>query len=283
MPGLPKKVGIRDVTYREGDDCPGFTLSVDEKMQLLHYAVDMGIEEIDIGGPSMHPHQFQFAEAVKASGLNLRRTGRFFANTTMDYKKAADICMASGSTNIRIVIMALNEEEILKQLKVFPAMVEYCHTQHNAEVCWSLSDTLRVRMDLIQKVYEEGLAAGGDKASVNDTFGVATPAIMRYLSSKIATIGLLRNLFSQLWGHVSLLEYWNNAVMVFLNLGINNAPHREVRRYNLQPAIYNLFLFRYLVTGISPAEPKYFLVMPFTTHRPFVVRKIPMSSFESAS
>jgi isopropylmalate/homocitrate/citramalate synthase len=188
MPLLPKKVGIRDVTYREGDDCPGFTLSVDEKMELLRYAVDMGIEEIDIGGPSMHPHQFQFAEAVKASGLNVRRTGRFFANTTMDYKKAADICMEAGSTNIRIVIMALNEEEIFKQLKVFPAMVEYCHTQHNAEVCWSLSDTLRVRMELIRKVYEEGTAAGADKASVNDTFGVATPAIMRYLSATIRKI-----------------------------------------------------------------------------------------------
>jgi 2-isopropylmalate synthase len=188
MPLLPKKVGIRDVTYREGDDCPGFTLSVDEKMELLRYAVDMGIEEIDIGGPSMHPHQFQFAEAVKASGLNVRRTGRFFANTTMDYKKAADICMQAGSTNIRIVIMALSEEEIFKQLKVFPAMVEYCHTQHNAEVCWSLSDTLRVRMEVIRKVYEEGLAAGADKASVNDTFGVATPAIMRYLSATIRKI-----------------------------------------------------------------------------------------------
>jgi isopropylmalate/homocitrate/citramalate synthase len=148
-------------------------LSVDEKMELLRYAVDMGIEEIDIGGPSMHPHQFQFAEAVKASGLNVRRTGRFFANTTMDYKKAADICMEAGSTNIRIVIMALNEEEIFKQLKVFPAMVEYCHTQ---------------RMELIRKVYEEGTAACADKASVNDTFGVATPAIMRYLSATIRKI-----------------------------------------------------------------------------------------------
>jgi isopropylmalate/homocitrate/citramalate synthase len=188
MPLLPKKVGIRDVTFREGDDCPGFTLSVDEKMELLRVAVEMGVEEIDIGGPSMHPHQFQFAEAAAASGLNVRRTGRFFANTTMDYKKAADICMECGSTNIRIVIMALNEEAILEQLKVFPAMVDYCHTQHNVEVCWSLSDTLRVNMDLIKKVYAEGVAAGGDKASVNDTFGVATPAIMRYLSATIRKI-----------------------------------------------------------------------------------------------
>ena len=188
MPLLPTKVGIRDVTFREGDDCPGFTLSVDEKMALLRLAVEMGVEEIDIGGPSMHPHQFRFAEAVKASGLNIRRTGRFFANTNMDYKRAADICMEAGSTNIRIVIMALNEEEIFEQLKVFPAMVNYIHTQHNADVMFSLSDTVRIRMALIRKVYEEGVAAGADKASVNDTFGVATPAIMRYIASTVRKI-----------------------------------------------------------------------------------------------
>ncbi len=188
MPLLPKKVGIRDVTFREGDDCPGFTLSVAEKMELLHIAVEMGVEEIDIGGPSMHPHQLEFAKAAAASGLNVRRTARFFANTTMDYKKATDICMESGATNIRIVIMALNEEAILKQLEVFPPMVEYVHSQYKTDVCWSLSDTFRVDMELIKKVYKTGLAAGADKASVNDTFGVATPAVMRYLSSTVKNL-----------------------------------------------------------------------------------------------
>lgn len=185
MPNLPKKAGLRDVTFREGDDCPGFTLSVDEKMELLRIAVEMGVEEIDIGGPSMHPHQLRFAKAAAESGLNVRRTGRFFANTDMDYKKATDICMESGSTNIRIVIMALSEEAILEQLKIFPAMVDYVHSQYKTDVCWSLSDTFRVPMEMIKKVYKAGVDAGADKASVNDTFGVATPAVMRYLTSTV--------------------------------------------------------------------------------------------------
>ena len=189
VPLLPKEVGIRDVTYREGDDCPGFTLSVDEKMELLRLAVEMGVQEIDIGGPSMHPHQRQFAEAVKASGLNVRGTGRFFANTTMDYKKATDICMEAGSTNIRIVIMSLSEEDVLEQLKKLPAMIDYVHTQYNTEVTLSLSDSPRQSVKLIRKVFEEGVvAAGADKASIADTFGVATPAIMRYLATLVREI-----------------------------------------------------------------------------------------------
>jgi isopropylmalate/homocitrate/citramalate synthase len=43
-------------------------------------------------------------------------------------------------------------------------------------------------MELIRKVYEEGVASGADKASVNDTFGVATPAIMRYIAATVRKI-----------------------------------------------------------------------------------------------
>ena len=43
-------------------------------------------------------------------------------------------------------------------------------------------------MELIRKVYREGLAAGGDKAGINDTFGVATPGVMRYLTREMRAI-----------------------------------------------------------------------------------------------
>ncbi|MCF8096028.1 MAG: hypothetical protein K9J79_11785, partial [Desulfobacteraceae bacterium] len=37
-------------------------------------------------------------------------------------------------------------------------------------------------------VYQDGLAAGGDKAGVNDTFGIATPEVMRYLATEVRSI-----------------------------------------------------------------------------------------------
>ena len=129
MPLLPKKVGLRDVTFREGDDCVGYLVSVEDKLEMLRLAVEMGVEEIDIGGPSMHQHQFDFGKAVQKSGIKVRTTGRFFANNTKDYKRDVDMCVEAGSTNIRIVLMYLNEETIYNQLKVFPKMVEYCHSQ----------------------------------------------------------------------------------------------------------------------------------------------------------
>jgi isopropylmalate/homocitrate/citramalate synthase len=188
MPLLPKKVGIRDVTFREGDDCVGYRVSVKDKLEMLRLAVEMGVQEIDIGGPSMHVHQYAFGKAVMKSGIKVRKTGRFFANNTKNFKRDVDMCIEAGSDNFRIVLMYLNEQTILDQLKVFPAMVEYIHSQYHKEVCWGISDTPRASLELSMKVYKEGLAAGGDKAIIMDTFGVANSATMKYLSQKIREI-----------------------------------------------------------------------------------------------
>ena len=51
MPLLPQKVTVRDVTFREGDDNVGYRVSVEDKLEMLRLAVEMGVEEIDIGGP----------------------------------------------------------------------------------------------------------------------------------------------------------------------------------------------------------------------------------------
>jgi 2-isopropylmalate synthase len=185
MPFLPKTVGIRDVTFREGDDCVGYRVSVEDKLEMLRLAVEMGVQEIDIGGPSMHVHQYEFGKAVKNSGIKVRTTGRFFANNTKDFKRDVDMCIEAGSDNFRIVLMYLNEQTILDQLKVFPDMVDYIHSQYHKEVGWGISDTPRASLELSMKVYREGLAAGGDKAIIMDTFGVANAATMKYLCQKI--------------------------------------------------------------------------------------------------
>ena len=187
MPLLPKKVLIRDVTFREGDDCVGYRVSVEDKLEMLRLAVEMGIEEIDIGGPSMHVHQYEFGKAVTKSGIKVRKTGRFFANNTKDYKRDVDICVEAGSDNFRIILMYLNEKTLLEQLKAFPGMVDYIHS-YKKEICFGMSDMPRASMDLIRKVYSEGVAAGADKAGLFDTFGVASAATMKYLSTKVREI-----------------------------------------------------------------------------------------------
>jgi len=163
-------------------------MSFKDKIDLLRLAVEMGIEEIDIGGPSLHKTEFNLTEALKESGIKVRKTARIFGNKTADFRREIDMCMEAGADNLRIVLMYLNEQKVLDEVKLLPALFDYVHGQHKTTISWAISDTPRAPMHLIRKVYEEGLAGGGDKAGVNDTFGVATPTVMRYLTRVIREI-----------------------------------------------------------------------------------------------
>ena len=182
FPLMRKKIAIRDDTFREGDHCIGYRMSFDDKIELLRLAVEMGIEEIDIGGPSLHKTEYNLTAALKESGIKVRKTARFFGNKTADFRREVDMCMEAGADNLRIVLMYLNEQKVLDELKNLPAIFDYVHSQYKTTISWAISDTPRAPMHLIRKVYEEGVAAGGDKAGINDTFGIATPAVMRYLT-----------------------------------------------------------------------------------------------------
>lgn len=183
MPYLPKKVMVRDITFREGDDCIGLRISVSDKMKLLEHAVKMGIEEVDNGGPSMHPHQYAFAKAIKESGLPVRATARFFA-LTKDFKRDVEIDLEAGSSNFRVILMQLNEKITLEQLDKLPEIVDYIH-KCGSTVCVGLSDGPRAPLALFDKVYDVAIACGADKLMLTDTFGVGNTSVMKYLSMRI--------------------------------------------------------------------------------------------------
>jgi isopropylmalate/homocitrate/citramalate synthase len=185
FPLMRNKIAIRDDTFREGDHCIGYRMSFDDKIELLRIAVEMGVEEIDIGGPTLHQTEYNLTTALKESGIKVRKTARIFGNKKADFRREIDMCMEAGADNLRIVLMYLNEQKVLDELEKLPALFDYVHSQHKTKISWAISDTPRAPMHLIRKVYQDGLAAGGDKAGINDTFGIATPAVMRYLTRVI--------------------------------------------------------------------------------------------------
>jgi 2-isopropylmalate synthase len=189
MPNLPKQVEVRDITFREGDDNIGLRISVENKLKMMEYGYEMGVRGIDIGSPSMHPHHYAFAKAVSASGIPVLTTGRFFTKNVTDYKRNVDMNIECGVRMIKLVIMQLNREITLKQLEALPDIISYIHSCGvPAQV--TLSDCTRAPIDLFDKVYQGAIDAGADHVGIPDTFGVATPAAMKWLFNRLH--GMLR-------------------------------------------------------------------------------------------
>ncbi|MCD8361843.1 MAG: hypothetical protein LUC98_02575 [Lachnospiraceae bacterium] len=183
MPNLPDFVEVRDVTFREGDDCIGLRISVPDKIKMLEYGYEMGIRGIDIGSPSMHPHHYELAKAVKATGLPVFTTARFFTRNVDDNKRQVDINVECGVSMIKLVIMQLSEEVAMKQLDALPDLINYIHSA-NLPVQVTLSDATRAPIELFDKVYKGAIEAGADHIGIPDTFSTSNPTAIKWLFSR---------------------------------------------------------------------------------------------------
>ena len=180
MPNLPKTVEVRDVTFREGDDCIGLRISVDDKMKMLEYGYEMGIRGLDIGSPSMHPHHYALAKRVQESGIPVFTTGRFFPRDENDIKRNVDMNAECGVSMIKIVVMQLNEEVTLKQMGYLHKIVEYVHSL-KMPIQVTLSDATRAPLALFDRVYQGAVDVGADHIGIPDTFGVCHPTAIKWL------------------------------------------------------------------------------------------------------
>jgi len=183
MPNLPKFVEVRDVTFREGDDCIGLRISVPDKIKMLEYGYEMGIRGLDIGSPSMHPHHYALAKAVKATGLPVFTTARFFTRNIDDNKRQVDVNLEVGVSMIKLVIMQLDEEVTHKQMDALPDLIDYIH-KAGLPVQVTLSDATRAPIELFDYVYKGAIAAGCDHIGIPDTFSTSGPSAMKWLFSR---------------------------------------------------------------------------------------------------
>ena len=197
MPNLPKKVEIRDVTTREADDQMGLYLPIEDRVKLALKAAEIGIKELDIGGPQLLPHQGELCRAIRKAydeaGIDksiTRISGRFFG-VAKNPKQEIDAIMAAGATDIRIAIMSptiVGDEEFYSQLARIPEAVEYCHKEYDATITIGIDDTPGTPMKYIKTVYKGIAEAGADKAWFTDTHGICLPIAEKFLAMEIKKI-----------------------------------------------------------------------------------------------
>jgi homocitrate synthase NifV len=74
-----KAVVLKDSTLREGQDTPGVSFSVEQKLRIAKSLELAGVPEIEIVAPSRVMQDLQFARTLKADGLQLRTSGLVYA------------------------------------------------------------------------------------------------------------------------------------------------------------------------------------------------------------
>ena len=178
------RIIIFDTTLRDGEQSPGATLNVDEKLSIARQLARLGVDVIEAGFPFASPGDFEAVSKIaELVGTEDGPTICGLARATkQDIKAAADALKpaAHGRIHTFIATSDIHLKYKLKKsrqevLDIVPEMVGYAKSFVN-DVEFSPEDAGRSDPEFMYQVLERAIAAGATTVNIPDTVGYTTPA-----------------------------------------------------------------------------------------------------------
>jgi 2-isopropylmalate synthase len=192
-----RRIVIFDTTLRDGEQSPGASMNLAEKMELAQSLVELGVDVIEAGFPIASPGDF---EAVREIARNIRGTTicGLARCREADIDRAGEALRHAEHPRIHVFLatspihrqfkLKMSKEEVIanavagvKRAKAFCDDVEY-----------SPEDATRTEPDFLCQVIEATTAAGATTVNIPDTVGYATPShmneIIRTLRNRVPNI-----------------------------------------------------------------------------------------------
>ena len=191
------RVIIFDTTLRDGEQSPGASMNLDEKLRIAQVLEGMGVDVIEAGFPIASDGDFEavreIAKIVKDSVVcGLARA------TKMDIERCAEAIKPASRGRIHTFISTspLHMEYKLQMEpdEVHEAVIESVGLarKHTDDVEWSCEDGSRTEHDFLCRCVESAIEAGATTVNIPDTVGYAVPdefaALIRMLFDRVPNI-----------------------------------------------------------------------------------------------
>ena len=172
-------IEVLDSTLREGEQTPGVTFSVNEKVEVAHLLDEFGVDMIEAGHPAVSDDVKKGLKVIANEGLNAEIVAH-----TRAIRDDIDLALDCDVDWVGIFISVLEDrlkvhfKKDLDQVcdRVSDA-VSYAK-DHGLRVRYTPEDTIRSDFGSVERVSRVALEAGADRISVADTVGAATPSVM---------------------------------------------------------------------------------------------------------
>ena len=195
---MSDKVIIFDTTLRDGEQCPGASMNLREKMEVARQLARLNVDVIEAGFPVISEGDF---EAVQRIATEVR--GPIIAGlarcVTKDIEAAAAAVKPAGERGRIHVFLATSKihrehklkkahEEILRLAAEGTRLAK----SHCKDVEFSPEDASRTEPEFLAQVVETVIAAGATTVNIPDTVGYAVPeqygALIKYLKDNVRNI-----------------------------------------------------------------------------------------------
>jgi 2-isopropylmalate synthase len=177
----PRRIVIFDTTLRDGEQSPGCSMNLDEKLEVAQALVDLGVDVIEAGFPIASPGDFEAVRAIARTVHGSTICGLARCNEK-DIDRAWEALKDAPDARIHVFLatsaihrefkLRMDKDEIIRRaVEGVKRAKGYC-----PNIEFSPEDAARTEPDFLCRVVEAAIAAGATTVNIPDTVGYATPA-----------------------------------------------------------------------------------------------------------
>ncbi len=174
------RVVIFDTTLRDGEQSPGCSMNLEEKLQIAAVLEEMGVDVIEAGFPIASNGDFEAVQEVAKLIKNSSVAGLARA-TRRDIDRAGEALAPAVRPRIHTFIstspLHMKFKLQMEPEKVHEAVIESVSHARNLcdDVEWSPEDGTRTEHDFLCRCVESAIKAGAGTINIPDTVGYAVP------------------------------------------------------------------------------------------------------------
>jgi len=193
----PHHVVVFDTTLRDGEQSPGASMNLDEKLRIAQVLEEMGVDVIEAGFPVASEGDFKAVREISKIVTESVVCGLARA-THVDIDRAAEAIKPAKRGRIHTFIstspLHMKHKLQMEPEQVYEAVIDsvtYAR-RFTDDVEWSCEDGSRTEHDFMCRCVEAAIKAGATTINIPDTVGYALPDefadIIRMLFDRVPNI-----------------------------------------------------------------------------------------------
>ena len=190
-------VRIFDTTLRDGEQSPGATLTMPEKLEIARQLEQLGVDIIEAGFPISSPGDFESVKAI-ASMITKSTVCGLARCTPKDIERAGEAVKGAAKPRIHVFCATSKIHRDFKLRKgkedIIRLSVESVKQarQYTSDIEFSPEDASRTEWEFLQEICAAVVEAGATTLNIPDTVGYATPKsygeVFKYLIDHVPSI-----------------------------------------------------------------------------------------------
>jgi 2-isopropylmalate synthase len=193
-----KNIRIFDTTLRDGEQSPGASMNIEEKLRIAFQLAKLNVDVIEAGFPIASEGDFEAVKRVAQSIQGPEIAGLCRANDK-DIDCAWEALKHAGARGRIHTFIATSDIHMQYKLKMSEdQVVEKAvaairrAARYTENIEFSAEDAARTRPEFLVRVVEAVIAAGAQVVNIPDTVGYSTPsefaALIRHLRQNVQNI-----------------------------------------------------------------------------------------------